>query len=179
MKKIISLALSVMLFVSLCACAVENGPHDFATTNTSAMTDSYLPPSMGSTKTADTTVAAFETVTMTTNPNATVDIPELVNGTYECGCAELFHGDYRIETSKNVTITRAGKQISASELVRGELIAVHYSGMIQMTYPGVPIKVTHIEVLPEGASPEDHETKTCMVLKVSCILGTAVFGVEL
>ena len=54
MKKIIALALSVMLFVSLCACAVENGPHDFATTNTSAMTDSYLPPSMGSTKTADT-----------------------------------------------------------------------------------------------------------------------------
>ena len=176
MKKILALLLSIVFLALLCACRAENAPSQ---TTTDPKFAEYLPPQTGSTKTADATAASFETVTVTTDPSATVEIPERVNGTYACGCAELTHGDYSIGTSKGAVITRAGKEISAGELVRGETIAVHFSGMILMMYPGVLTKVTLVEVLPEGADPEEYETNTCMVLRVSCIMGSTVYGEEI
>ena len=176
MKKILALLLSIVFLASLCACRAENAPSQ---TTTDPKFAEYLPPQTGSTKTADATAASFETVTVTTDPSATVEIPERVNGTYACGCDNLFHGDYIISIENGVGITRGGKEISAEELVRGELIAMHYSGIDLETYPCQPVKVTRIEVLPEGAQAEDYETATCKVLRVSCVMSSTVYGEEI
>ena len=179
-KKMFALILAFFAF-SLCACA-ENVPPT-PTTDTSNTIDpkfsEYMPPSTGSTKTADATAAPYATVSMTADPNATFEIPEPVNGTYACGCDNLFHGDYIISIENGVGITRGGKEISAEELARGEIIAMHYSGIDLETYPCQPVKVTRIEVLPEGAQAEDYETATCKVLRVSCVMSSTVFADEI
>ncbi|MBO5023554.1 MAG: hypothetical protein J6D11_04530 [Clostridia bacterium] len=180
-KKIFALILAAFT-LTLCACGVKNVPPE-PTENTSNTIDpklsEYMPPNTGSTKTADATAATYATVSMTTDPNAAFEIPEPVNGTYACGCDNLFHGDYIISIENGVGITRGGKEISAEELVRGELIAMHYSGIDLETYPCQPVKVTRIEVLPEGAKAEDYETATCKVLRVSCVMSSTVFADEI
>ncbi len=168
--------------LTLCACGAKNVPPE-PTENTSNTIDpklsNHMPPNTGSTQHAEATVDTFATVTMTTDPSATVEIPERVNGTYECGCAELTHGDYSIAIGNGVTVMRGNKEISYNELARGELIAMHFSGAVLKTYPCQPVNVKRIEVLPEGARAEDYETATCKVLRISCILGITVFADEI
>ncbi len=163
-KKILALVLAVFT-LTLCACGAKNVPHA-PTTDTP-------------TEYASLPCGLEATVTHTMEPGSSVKIPEPVNGTYECGCADLFHGDYRITIGNGVTVTCGGKDIAYDELARGELIAMHFSGVVLETYPGQPVNVKCIEVLPEGAKAEDYETATCKVLRVSCILGSTVFVDEI
>lgn len=160
-KKIFAFILAVFM-LTLCACA-EN-----------------VPPTP-TTDTSDTAAGILTemTVTHTIEPGSSVKIPEPVNGTYACGCDNLFHGDYIISIENGVGITRGGKEISAEELVRGEIIAMHFGGIVLETYPGQPVNVTRIEVLPEGAKAEDYETATCKVLRVSCVMSSTVFADEI
>ncbi|MBE6654231.1 MAG: hypothetical protein E7608_02085 [Ruminococcaceae bacterium] len=160
-KKMFALILAFFAF-SLCACAESEPPTP--TENTSDTAAGIL---------------TEMTVTHTIEPGSSVKIPEPVNGTYACGCDNLFHGDYIISIENGVGITRGGKEISAEELVRGELIAMHYSGIDLETYPCQPVKVTRIEVLPEGTQAEDYETATCRVLRVSCVMSSTVFADEI
>lgn len=152
-KKIFAIFTAVTLLTVLVSCNERNLPLE------------------GSTEFADTTVLTEGTVTRTTDPNATYVIPEPINGTYDAyGCTNLFHGDYNIEYSKAV-IMKDGKEITRDEIVKGDIIAVYFSGMIAESYPAQPVGVTKIEVVTGEPSEYQCETEkgSCKLFRVTCL----------